>query len=279
MLVFAALSRLAPPSALDRAGAASVSSALDRAGVSPLSVPETRRSATAGFCNEGPPWSAALEGELVALPALGSAGGPDAGAVKDGAGGTGPALACEPSSLPRGAGGGAGSAVAGGAPAAGGTGAGGGSARDELASRLPPRSCSLVSAAVSAPGAGAGGLRGSSRSPGWRLPSRARSRSLGISRLVSATGAAPAPRSFDGEVSRAGGAGAGGAWIATPSLDPPPRSATAALAGIRPPARSEPNAKVTRAAGETILSSGSAPAERSSRQIGQSRRKANPPPR
>jgi hypothetical protein len=135
-----------------------------------------------------------------------------------------------------------------------------------------------VSAALSASGAGAGGLRGSSWSPGWRAPSRARSRSRGVSRLVS-TGAAPAPRSFDGEVSRAGGAGTGGAWIATPSLEPPPRSASATPAGIRPPARSEPNANVTRAAGETILSSGSAPAKRSSRQIGQSRRKANPPPR
>ena len=278
MLVLAALSRLAPPSGLDRAGAASVSSALDRAGASPP-VPAARRSATAGFCDEGAPRSAALEGELVALPAPGRAGRPDAGAVKDGAGGTGPALACGRSSLPRGTEGGAGSAGAGGAAAAGATGPGGGSARGELASRLPPRYCSRVSAAVSAPGAGAGGLRGSSRSPGWRPPSRARSRSLGISRLVSATGAAPAPRSFDGEVSRAGGAGTGGAWIATPSLEPPPRSATATPGGIRPPARSEPNAKVTRAAGETILSSGSAPAKRSSRQIGQSRRKANPPPR
>ena len=277
MFVSAALSRLAPPSALDRAGAASVSAALDRAGAS-SPVPETRRSATAGFCNEGAPWSA-LEGELVALPAPGRAGGPDAGAVKDGAGGTGPALAGGPSSRPRGAGGGAGSVGAGGAAGAGGTGPGSGSARDELASRLSPRSRSLVSAAVSPPEARAGGLRGSSRSPGWRLPTRARSRSLGISRLVSATGAAPAPRSFDGEVSRAGGAGTGGAWIATPSLEPPPRSATATPGGIRPPARSEPNANVTRAAGETILSSGSAPAKRSSRQIGQSRRKANPPPR
>lgn len=277
MLVLAALSRLASPSALDRAGAASVSSALDRAGPSPP-VPETRRSATAGFCNEGAPRSAALEGELVALPALGRAGGPDAGAVKDGAGGTGPALAWGPSSLPRGAGGGAGSAGAGGAAGAGGTGRGGGSARDELPSR-PPRSRSLVSAAVSAAGAAAGGLRGSPRSPGWRARSRSGSRSLGISRLVSATGAAPAPRSFDGEVSRAGGAGTGGAWIATPSLEPPPRSASATPGGIRPPARSEPNAKVTRAAGETILSSGSAPAKRSSRQMGQSRRKADPPPR